>query len=508
MENNPKKVLDDINKKISQMEIFKFNRESLVQALILASNKTIVAVMLTNSNSMLIDHIVDQYRTVLKFIFSVDNINGPKPQSMDEVIIELSKLIIEFGDKYNHIRNYLDQCIIGNREFKINEEEKLYYEENYDSSSHYARMLDKVKEFPSEGLKNKKMMEITSYITYEGYNKVNPLKDIFFNSMMDDYIKISWLDSEIKFEHDFGDFKYSDLIKFCAALKLIADIYYCISLAKRDYVRIDKESFIYRLSKLTGLTKEKVKFFLDYQTYNYNYQKDKITLIQGLIEINGAYYFSPITINLGLLPVKMYRLLTDLSRDKYEKDFSIIAKEKEKQMTSEIISALDKYDIKLKTNYKIKNGNKDVAEYDMLVYDNQRNNLYICEFKWYYVGDGEKEHKFLDKKINEAIKYRKNKDYYILNNPQVVCKEVFENDKVNKVYELLISQNYPGHSNTDMCVIDYETLQLSVKQHNSFDELMKYFLSREFKESIQVVNELRDIEYEGYKFRFNLICQK
>ena len=204
----------------------------------------------------------------------------------------------------------------------------------------------------------------------------------------------------------------------------------------------------------------------------------------------------------------MYRLIVDYDKEKYNKDISVIANQKEKQMTEEIVEKLKKYDLNIELNHRIKNGNKDLAEYDMLAFDNKTNNLYICEFKWYFIGDGEKEHKRLDDKIEEAIEHRKEKDKYILNNPQSISDELFAGKKINKMYEILISQNFSGNTKHNMSVIDFETLQWSVERHDTFEELMNYFLTDEFKESIQVDTETRAYEIEGYKFKFYCMVMK
>ncbi|MGI6710505.1 MAG: hypothetical protein ACOX4W_03575 [Bacilli bacterium] len=199
-------------------------------------------------------------------------------------------------------------------------------------------------------------------------------------------------------------------------------------------------------------------------------------------------------------------MILDYSKNKYKKDISSIANQKEKQMTDEIVEKLKKYNLSIETNYKIKNGTKDLAEYDMLAFDNEKNDLYICEFEWYFVGDGEKEHKRLDDKIKEAIKHRHNKNKYILDNPQKICDELFDKKKVNNVYEILISQNFSGTSKHDMTVIDFETLQWSIERYEIFKELMGYFLTGEYRESIPVEDIIVDAEIEGYKFRFYRMC--
>ena len=503
---NSSKILEDINNKISNREIFKFNREFLVKSLIIASTKIQFTSLMNSNDINLINQLIEQFRTILKFIFSVDNEKGTIPNDTNQIILEFSKMILEFVDNYTPIRNYLDQCIIGTRKINFDNEKNVYYEDDYDSYSNYARVLDKVKSYPNENLKSRILDRMGDYLVKNKF-KSNLFRDRYLYSLMNDYRDICWLDSEIKFDYDFSDFTYNELISFCAALKIIAD-YYSFLFLKDPCPTIDYKSLVYGISKLSNLSKDKVKLFLQYQTYDYDYQKDKLTLIQSLFLFNEKYYFYPITISLGMLPIKMYRLITDYSREKYKKDISIIAKNKEKQMTDEIVAKLKKYDLTIKLNYKMKKNNTDLAEYDMLAFDNKTNNLYICEFKWYFIGDGEKEHKRLDDKIEEAIKYRKKKDKFIFDNVDNISNELFNGTKINKIYEILISQNFSGSSKHDMTVIDFETLQLSTSKYESFEELMNYFLNDKFRTSLNIDVKIFDAEIEGYKFSFYRIIAK
>lgn len=155
MEINSKNILEDINNKIRSREIFKLNRAFLVKSLVIASTKVQYRSFIYSQNMNMVDQVIEQFRAILKFIFSVDNENGIVPTNDEPTITEFSKMILEFVDNYSPIRNYLDQCIIGTREIQFDEDNKTYFEKKYDAYSNYARMLDKVKEYPNEELKQK-----------------------------------------------------------------------------------------------------------------------------------------------------------------------------------------------------------------------------------------------------------------------------------------------------------------------------------------------------------------
>ena len=288
---NSKQILEDINNKIRNREIFKLNRAFLVKSIIIASTKVQYMSFFNSKEMNMVDQVIEQFRAILKFIFSVDNENGIVPANDEPTITEFSKMILEFVYNYTPIRNYLDQCIIGTREIQFDEDNKTYFEEKYDAYSNYARMLDKVKEYPNEELKQKTLKSVGSYLSSNKF-KPNLFKDRYFYALMNDYREICRLDSEIKFDYDFGDFTYEELISFCAALKIMAD-YYSFMMMKELCPVIPYESLVYGIARLSDLSKDKVKFFLRYQTYDYEYQKDKLTLIQGLIRCGDNYYFYP-----------------------------------------------------------------------------------------------------------------------------------------------------------------------------------------------------------------------
>ena len=505
MEMKPKSILEDINTKIGNREIFKYNRESLVQSLIVATNRAIFGAYFKMDLNYA-DQVVEQYRAILKFIYGVDNEDGIVPENQTPIIDEFEKLIDYFLKSYTPVRNLLDRCIIGTGKIKYDEANSRYCEYDCEEYSYYSRMIDKVKDFPSEKKKNEAFNLIGKYLNLKKF-KTSVFKDRYFKSMIDDYREICLLDSEIKFDFDFGDFTYYELISFCASLKIIGDFYY-FWLVKEGIFSIDYEDMVDGIYRLTNLPKSKIELFLKYQTYDYEYQKSKLTLIQGLILIADKFYFLPATINLGLLPVKMYRLIYDYDRHRYHKEILKIRKTKELQMTNDIVSTLKKYDLQIKTNHIIKNGKQPVAEYDMLVFDNQTTNLYICEFKWHFVGDGESDHKLIDDILEEEIQHRLEKDKYILDDSLKICEELFGSDKVNEVKELLISQNFSGNTKHSMPVIDFETLQWSTERFDCFEQLMDYFLTGEYRKAIPVQSELADIEVEGYKFSLYQICAK
>lgn len=496
---NPMEILQDIKNKINKREIFKYNRDELVACLITAVND------LTRSSSLLMrsdmaDAVIEQFRAILKFIFENSSNENEITPDAEGLTYKFHDLVMEFMEDYTPVRNYLEQCATGTRELLYDEKMDVYYESKFDKFANYSRIRDRVKTYDSEETKH---LATTSMMNYLFRNpKSFIFKDRFYKGLMNDFIDACWLDSEIKFEYEFVDFKYSELISFCAALLLIGEFFF-LNQVKYFYGYIKEDAMIDGIRRLTDLSEEKVKLFLNYATYDYEYQKDKLTLIQSLIKGKEGYYFLSYNLTLGNLPIKMCRVMFDVDHKKYERDISAIAKLKEKQMTDEIINAIKKYDVDIKLNYQYRNKetNKIDAEYDILIYDNISNNLYVAECKWFYVGDDEFEHMKLDKKIEKSISYRLDKDKCITRDPKGFVHEVFNKSTVNEVNEILISQNFMGMKKHNMPVLDFETLKLSIGRNDTFKDAMEYVYDEKYIDTIDFEGELHEIEIEGYKFK-------
>lgn len=497
--NDSTKILNVIKNKIGQREIFKYNRDELIVCLITAINDLSRNAMLLMSEDLATD-IIEQFRAILKFIFENSSNENPIYKEYDELTHIFVDMIMEFRENYTPVRNYLEQCSIGTRELLYDEITDTYYEEKFDKFVNFSRIRDRLKDGESDSVKDKSIKSMINY--WKRNQKANLFRDRFYKSLMKDYIEACWLDSEIRFEYEFVDFKYSELISFCASLLLIGE-YFFINQLNYFYGFLKEEDLINGISRLSDLSKDKVDFFLKYATYDYEYQKDKLTLIQSLIKGKEGYYFCASNLILGLLPIKMCRAIFDIDYKKYEKDISSIARLKEKQMTNSILNTLNKYDLEVKIGYQIKNNttNKIDAEYDILIYDKKNFTLYIAECKWFYIGDGEEEHNKLDKKIEKAIKERTIKDKFITDNLSSFGLETFGESNIKYVKEFLISQNFMGMKKHSMPVIDFETLKYSIEINASFKEAMDYIYSDKYIDSIDFKGELFDLSIEGYKFK-------
>ena len=500
MDIDAKELLKKINDSIGSREVFKNNIEDLVSCLIEVS-RDINMLSLFLVDDITKKEYVDQYRTILKFIYTYSSFDNVTTMKTSDIQKEFTRMTMEFKNKYSPVRNYLAQCSVRKKEISYDEKKDLYYEKEPESYSNYARVRDKDKIYPS--LKYK--VEAQEYINHFFNPKKDKIKYFFKQPVaikaIDSMIEANYLDSEIKGDYDFEDFKYSELIEFCAGLQFIG--MFCSSyFIVKNTNYINKEDMVSYLLDLTSLSREKIEFFLDVNTYDYDFQKDKLTLFQSLVLINNKYYFYPITLTIGFLPMKMYRVLClNKKYSNYQKHIPKIAKLKEEQMTNTIIDVLKKYDLNIESNYIIKdNKGRKLAEFDLLIYDKKENELYVCECKWHYAKDDEKDNAKLDDMLKKEISERKEKNKLLEQNINKVISDCGFNCENPAIIPFLISQNNLGSTKFNMTVVDYDTIEEEIEKYDSFKELMDSIINEKYKEEIKTNNTQQLIELENYRF--------
>jgi len=508
MKIDARKLLNEINDSIGSRPIFKNNTEDLVSYLIDTGININILSFSIGMDTLLIDDFIRQFRTILKFIFLYSSFNNKTSMSQKEIIDEFHNMTFDFKMNYAPIRNYLEQCSLGKRMIEYDEKTDTYIEKEIDGYSNYSRIHDQLKVFPSDVYKDEARKTIRCFDMKKSkpkyFFKGNPAKQA-----MADLIKATWIDSEIKEDYDFKDFTYEEMIRFCAGLKFIGMMYYGFTVfSPKNY--IEKEEMISYLKDLTNLEEKKILFFLELNTYNIEYQKDKLTLIQPLILIGNKYYFFPITIDLSILPIKMYRVLNDLYKDKYEKDLSKIARIKEQQMLSDIQKLLDKFELKIIPNYQLYDKNHHlIGEYDLLIYDKNESTLYICECKWFFVKDDERDNVRLDKRLLDSIEKRKEQDKLLIDNIDIFVKEHLSDcEKPKKHISFIISQNNLGSVKFDVPVVNYETMEEEINKYDSFNKFMDSIFDEDYKNKYELSNFQTDLKIDKYKFKIFLIAHK
>ncbi|MCU0105103.1 hypothetical protein N7603_05475 [Acholeplasma vituli] len=521
-------ILDSIRNSIASMDLFKYKRSDLLYILNSEIDKLAIESFKNtfNSskedntvNSLMVSHIPYSYRQILKFIYEFSDEDGLECDY--ELIVKgFQDLFPGMFMYYNEIRNRIDRHEIGVLELKYDENSKTLTEIQTDlSRRHFKRALE------INNVGNHSIDHKMAYSWYLNKNK-SMIKNFkymhYFRQHInrDDYEelnKIILLDSEIKYDIDFGDFLYKDLINVCAALTYIALFKQLSNFANEQIYKNDTKCcyiekydiFIKHISEITRINEETVRLIIGYMIYDSLYHRTKITLLQHLIRIDDNIIFSPYVLVPAELPKKFYRVINDFSKEKYEKVFSFVAHTKEYSMIEEIkTNYLNHSTLVVMTNVKLKKPNSKIvnAEYDIILYDSSLKTVYLCECKWFYVSDGESESKKVTRKIQDSINYRLKQDTIVRNNIEHFNLEVFNgNVEIEKVESLIISYTDMGddYINYKIPVIDFVTFKLLSDKYN-FDIHSVYDSIKEqkFLNEIDVESITSEFHYCGFNFVF------
>lgn len=419
-----------------------------------------------------IDKWRDMHRTMVGLIMENDKGKDKELQNSNYYQKKLDQLVSQLFDGYNNFRNLYDQHktkIYGDVLIYDKQTNTIRKNKEYSEKELYNRVIHKFSN--KQVLANEKykiIFEIVSGKQVENMKIIERLIDINYN------------ESELKENVDFGDFKYYDLIVFCAVLD-----YACIiQMAKnilnqkgKKCLYIPKQEMVETISKLTNIRKSTIAFFVDCFTYNRQYQERHYTLFQPLFNFDDEIFISPSVIINSLLPMKLIRVIQDTQ--KYKQVFSKIASIRETQMIELLKKLLKRENTEIVVNYQM---NRD-AEYDILLLDNKANSLWIIECKWFNLADNEREHAKLHRKLKETIKYRKEKNQILISNLQQNVSNIFSyHEKIENVYELIVSQNDMGTcSDEQMPIVDFDTLENILKVSNgNFEAIWEIIVDKKY----------------------------
>lgn len=477
------KVYNDIKNQIYQDQIFQYSKGQFLKIFHECYESRAIEYTYKQLNSeqfKLIDKWKDTYRTMIKLIAENENDSNQNLPSLNYIQKKLDQFVLEISKGFNNFRNLYDQ-------HKANVYGKVL---NYDEST---KTIKKVKEYTEKEFYNRVIDKFSNKRVYssEKYKlvfKIVRQKSIDFKNLMEDLIRVNFLESEIQEDVDFGVFKYFDLIIFCAALDYLCIVQLSNNIIKKGKgklcISMTKDALIKTLVEITYLEEEKVSYFVSRFIYDEEYQKKHYTLFQPFFEIDEEILISPSIVIESLLPLKLIRVIQDI--DKFEKEFSYVSMLREKQMIDRLSVLFDRKNIQIVTNYRLNNQ----AEYDILLLDKSCNNLWIIECKWFNLADNEKEHAKLYRKLRSEINNRTEKNKFLLNDLNNVIKNAFKCDlEINKVHEIIVSQNDMGTcDDKKMPIMDFETLERIFENYEGDFEKMwdiienkKYFYKEHMK---------------------------
>lgn len=478
------------------------------------------------------DKIREIYRELLKKAFSFSKHNADfRIPFISESDINLGMNEISNTFDFNPIRRAFELYDMGRYSASADDNKLVFVRNDSNrniSADLYSHLVDNVKPLSdteehrrinSETFKM--MIEPSRADRWDPYKSKPTSKDVVKHYYKKAYEKIIIECSE-KEDFNFGSHSLEDFRKVYAVLIALGmlrfnSIYsYMLNGNRNKYVDINRPILFGKMvwlvdyvSKITGVTHDKVSLILSELTYDPEFHKDKVTVYQPLFVYNGFFFFSPSFLYYSL-PQDKYLFVLKKQR-KYEQTISAMAKSREISMTQELCLYIqNNSDFLCSKNYSIIKNGKSVAEFDLIIYDKKSSKVLLLELKWFFDGDGEQDHMKIDEKINNAVKNRIEKQTIFEKNKAMCLKELFDvnNSTDVDIRSCVLSRNYSGSSFVDekIPVID-QFLFYKIINESNYD-MEKIFKTLDSKSYLPTLDEntihtvQKTVNYAGYTVEF------
>lgn len=378
---------------------------------------------------------------------------------------------ISVGAEFANIRNAFDQAELGKLKVSI-DDHRIQFSPSRSirdiNADLYARFIDHEKYTETENKKTitydqktfAHMINPDLSSRWNDFSK-RPHDKQLFSKIYKDCLKKVKIDTEDYSNFDFGEFTLEDYEKVYAVLMALGVMNFNYQRTSRERNQSSKSSSPIFFSEITSLIqfiienskvkRKAIKRIIELLTYDYEFHKNKVTVVQPLFSFGKFVFFSPSLLYYSDAVDKLLYLVKELNNT--PEVISKIAKEREQVMTDRITSFIaQNSNLQYIPNYKlILNGNP-VAEFDILVYDGTTNSLLLTELKYFFKADGEDGHQKIDLKIQEAIKSRLSKQRLAEKHIDLLLSEAFGISvaaATPKIKSCVVSQNYSGSSFLD-----------------------------------------------------------
>ena len=443
--------------------------------------------------------------------------------------------VISVGAEFANIRNAFDQAELGKLKISM-DDHRMQFSPSRSlrdvNADLYARFIDHEKYTETENKKTitydqktfAHMINPDHSSRWNDFSK-RPHDKQLFSKIYKDCLKKVKIDTEDYSNFDFGEFTLEDYEKVYSILMALGVMNFNYQRTSRERNQYNKSSSPIFFREITSLIqfitenskvkRKAVKSILELLTYDYEFHKNKVTVVQPLFSFGKFVFFSPSLLYYSDAVDKLLYLVKELNNT--PEVISKIAKEREQVMTDRIMSFVaQNSNLQCVPNYKLILNGKPVAEFDILLYDGNSNSLLLTELKYFFKADGEDGHKKVDLKIQDAIKSRLSKQRLAEKHIDLLLRDAFEISPTAtppKIKSCIVSQNYSGSS--------FIEDKIAV-----FDEfLFKHTLSRyEFNLEVLFTNidndsyipDMRDAicyhnytqEYAGYEITYPGLVQK
>ena len=375
---------------------------------------------------------------------------------------------ISIGAEFANIRNAFDQADLGKLTISITDHNIKFSPSRSKrdiNADLYARFIDHEKYTETENKKTisydqktfAHMINPDQSSRWNDFSK-RPHDKQLFSKIYKDCLKKVKIDTEDYSNFDFGEFTLEDYEKVYAVLMALGVMNFNYQRTMRERNQYSKSSSPIFFSEITSLIqfitenskvkRKAVKSILELLTYDYEFHKNKVTVVQPIFLFGKFVFFSPSLLYYSDAVDKLLYLVKE--RKDTPEVISKIAKEREQVMTERIVNFISQNsNLKCVPNYKLMLNGHTVAEFDIMIYDDNSNSLLLTELKYFFKADGEDGHQKVDFKIQDAIKSRLSKQQLAEKHIDVLLSDAFgmsSTPKVPKIKSCIVSQNYSGSS--------------------------------------------------------------
>ena len=477
------------------------------------------------------------YRTALKWAYDycVDTDNRFQPLLCKYEFASCNHIISE-AQRFNNIRNCFERVDLGKLKVKLIDGKHIKFDLPASSRSInadlYARWIDHESYGDIEKKKTLKYDEKTFvHMIAPEYKGVwndfskTPIDTQLFSRVYRDCLNKIKFDTEDYSNINFGLFTLDDFEKVYATLMALGIMNFNYQRKLREKSPSLKGNipivfseislliqFIYDNSKVK---RKAAKCILELLSYNPEFHKDKITIVQPLFSFGKFIFYSPSLLYYSDAVDKLLYLIKE--QNNMPEVISKIAKEREQVMTERLVHYIsEKSNLKCVSNYKLTNNGLPIAEFDILIYDNNTNSLLLTELKHFFKADGEAGHQKVDFKIRDSIKSRLSKQLLAEKHIDTLFGEAFEISNLStlpKIKSCIVSQNYSGSSFLDdkIAIFDEFLFKHTLSRYNYrlgdlFDSIDSDSYIPDMSKNISYHDYTEG--YAGYKITYPGLVQK
>ena len=468
------------------------------------------------------------YREALKNVYKFCKRETLFSPAYDSSKLQEAYEEIDNAEQFNIVRHMFEKWEMGRLEARL-EDKKLVFSRTKTSRSDdadiYNKILDDLKPEDTRKTNNapcsSKLMEYMSSPEYAqkwDEKKQRPKTKTFFKQIKESAYQKILLDAEEKSDYNFREFtleNFREIYAVLLALGVMKFNYYLVNTIHTPYFCDNKPIIVMSRGELIEFIQENTKLgetciskVLEYLIYDPEFHEDKIGIFQPLFCFNDIVFYSPLLVYFSFAQDKFLYIIKE--KKQYNQVISQLAKNKEYLMTDEILDFIEeKSQLSFEPNYIIYDGTIKKAEYDIVLYDDDRNKVLLVELKWFFKADTERQMMWTDRKLSDAVSDRREKEKIFKQNARQMVKDIFgEVNTEPEIMSCIVSRNWAGSTfvHDDIPVLD-EYLFKAILEDTSFnfDALFKKMKSKDYLpnftgDGIIYVEEM--MNYAGYEIHY------